>query len=371
MTTVAISGDMVWNADPTTPDEIASTLRRLLVECHAHSSGCVPARVLNLVCVVDKTMSGAVSARLRQTGGYHASRTIICAVDPSRGALGAEVMIGRAQTRGRGDFALLREWVTLAVGERHVPHLDTIVDPLVVSDLPTVLWCAGRHDDSVRALLPLAQAVLLDSSERRHPRLALRHAHGLLRRVHVVDLDWLRSTPWRERVAAVFDPPAVRPDLSSISAVRVRHHPESAAAGLLLAGWLASRLEWRVSPLGRQGCELVGTVGGARGDIRVTLTPDRRQIVHGLSGLTLEASSGRRLSLDRGPGGLQACERDPGGRERRWKVVGASRGEPGILGEGIRQALLRDPAFASAVCAAATLAPDSAAGSNSSTSVRP
>jgi hypothetical protein len=87
--------------------------------------------------------------------------------------------------------------------------------------------------------------------------------------------------------------------------------------------------------------------------------------------LTLEASSGRRLSLDRGPGGLQACERDPGGRERRWEVVGASRGEPGILGEGIRQALLRDPAFASAVCAAATLEPDSAAGSNSSTSVRP
>jgi hypothetical protein len=49
VTTLAISGDMVWNEDPTTPDEIASTLRRLLVECQAHSSGCVPARVLNLV----------------------------------------------------------------------------------------------------------------------------------------------------------------------------------------------------------------------------------------------------------------------------------------------------------------------------------
>jgi glucose-6-phosphate dehydrogenase assembly protein OpcA len=359
VTTVAIPGDMVWNADSTAPDEIASTLRRLLGECHAHCSGSVPARVLNLVCVVDKTMSGAVSERLRQTGGYHASRTIICAVDPSRGAIGAEVMIGRAQTRRRGDFALLREWITLAVGQRHVSHLDTIVDPLVVSDLPTVVWCAGRHDDSVRALLPLAQAVLLDSSERRHPRLALRHARELLRRAHVVDLDWLRSTPWRERVAAAFDPPAVRPDLSSISAVTVRHHPESATAGLLLVGWLASRLEWRVSPLGRQGCELVGTVGGARGDVRVTLMPDRRQSVHGLSGLTLEASSGRRLSLDRGRGGLQACERDPGGRERRWKVAGAGRGEPGILGEGIRQALLRDPAFAPAVCVAATLAPSS------------
>ena len=28
-----------------------------------------------------------------------------------------------------------------------------------------------------------------------------------------------------------------------------------------------------------------------------------------------------------------------------WTVLGASRGESGILGEGIRQALLRDPAY--------------------------
>jgi hypothetical protein len=33
-------------------------------------------------------------------------------------------------------------------------------------------------------------------------------------------------------------------------------------------------------------------------------------------------------------------------------VLGASRGEAGILGEGIRQALLRDPTFAPALRAA-------------------
>jgi hypothetical protein len=38
-------------------------------------------------------------------------------------------------------------------------------------------------------------------------------------------------------------------------------------------------------------------------------------------------------------------------------VLGASRGEAGILGEGIRQALLRDPTYAPAVrCAQAMLA---------------
>ena len=32
---------------------------------------------------------------------------------------------------------------------------------------------------------------------------------------YVVDLAWLRSTPWRERVAATFDPPRWRDELGA------------------------------------------------------------------------------------------------------------------------------------------------------------
>jgi hypothetical protein len=35
--------------------------------------------------------------------------------------------------------------------------------------------------------------------------------------------------------------------------------------------------------------------------------------------------------------------------------MGASRGEPGILGEGIRQALLRDPGYGPALSASAAM----------------
>ena len=40
------------------------------------------------------------------------------------------------------------------------------------------------------------------------------------------------------------------------------------------------------------------------------------------------------------------------GSEREWTVMGASRGETGVLGEGIRQALLRDPTYVPALRAA-------------------
>ena len=81
----------------------------------------------------------------------------------------------------------------------------------------------------------------------------------------------------------------------------------------------------------------------------LTLEPDSGQNAPGLAGVEIGTSSGMSISLDRGPGGLLARRRDPKGRERQWTILGASRGEGGILGEGIRQALLRDPAYRGAL----------------------
>ena len=39
-----------------------------------------------------------------------------------------------------GELAVLRERVVLALGEQHLAQLESILDPLVVADLPTVVW---------------------------------------------------------------------------------------------------------------------------------------------------------------------------------------------------------------------------------------
>jgi hypothetical protein len=44
------------------------------------------------------------------------------------------------------------------------------------------------------------------------------------------------------------------------------------------------------------------------------------------------------------------------GSEQAWTVLGASRGEAGILGEGVRQALLRDPTYVPALSCARVMA---------------
>jgi glucose-6-phosphate dehydrogenase assembly protein OpcA len=349
--------DTVWSARDTQPGAIDAALRAALSHIHRENAGYVPARVLNLVCVVDKAYQGEIANRLRRVGRYHPSRTIVCSVSPGRRTLDAVATIAAPSEVRNGEIGLLRETIVVEVGEQHLPHLDRIVDPLVVTDLLTCVWSPHGHPEAVDSLLDLAQIVLLDSVDEPEADDAIHRARQLAEQAYVVDLAWLRSTPWRERIAATFDPLPLRPDLQTISAVTVRHHPKSTTAALLYVGWLASRLDWRTSPLVQGRSALEGSAHGRRQDIKIRIEPDPKLHVRGLAGLSLETASGRFFSLDRGPGGLRARYRHKRGTEREWTVLGASRGEAGILGEGIRQALLRDPTYGPALRCAETLLP--------------
>ncbi|HTR72962.1 MAG TPA: glucose-6-phosphate dehydrogenase assembly protein OpcA [Solirubrobacteraceae bacterium] len=360
--------DAAWSEEGTTPDAIEGALRELLAE-RARSGGqdggdgFVPARVLNMVVFVESSHADEVAERLQGVGRYHASRTVLLSYDPDRESLNAQVSIAAEGEPGPGEMALLRETALVEIGERHLDDLATIADPLVISDLPTLLWSPNGHSDTADALLGLVQATLVDSIEEPDWDRAIARACTLSERVYVVDLAWLRSTPWRERVAATFDPLPMRAELLGLESLTVRHHPDSTVAAMLFAGWLASRLGWRLDhsriegQAGHAGV-LAGAAKTGSGDLELRLTTAPELTVPGLAGIELQCRSGLRLSLDRGPGGLRECRRQAT-VERTWTLLGASRGEGGILGEGIRQALLRDPTYLPALHAAEALLPES------------
>lgn len=348
------TSDGVWSAQDTKPSEIEEALRDLLRQRHEESDAFVPARVLNLVVVADREWRGEVQNRLDRVGRFHASRTILCAVEPRRETIDAFATV----TATEGDdvkpeeLSVGQEEVILDIGERHLEALQTIVDPLVVTDLATLVWAPHGHSKAVDALMDIAQIVLLDSVNEPDPTSAVKRAKELAERAYVVDLAWLRTTPWRERVASTFDPPQWRGELSKVSAVTVRHRPDSAIAGLLFVGWLATRLGWQTSSMVNQNGSMQGSASSRRQDVKLRLEPDPSMNAPGLAGITLETASGTSISLDRGPGGLTARRTDRKGHEWEWTVMGASRGESGILGEGIRQALLRDHTYGPALAAA-------------------
>jgi glucose-6-phosphate dehydrogenase assembly protein OpcA len=341
-----------WSERDTTPDAIEEALRELLRERHAANEALAPARVLNLVVIVDREWKDEVSSRLQRVGRYHASRTVLCTVEDKRTTLDARVVMACEEPEGSTGLGLIREEVEIDIGPEHLPHLQTVVDPVLVSELPTTVWSPHGHDEAVDALAHLTDVVLLDSDELAKPAEAFERANGLLGSAYVVDLAWLRTTPWRERLASSFDPPQRRAALQAISTVAVRHCAGASASALLLVGWLSSRLGWQVTTLGGRGG------GGFNGEasvdgraIAVGIEPVA-QDVPGLAGVTIVCGKEFSLSLDRGPGGLRAQVHSQDSSERKWRILGASRGEAGILGEGVRQALLRDPTYGPALVAA-------------------
>ena len=251
--------DSYWSAQDTTPAAIEAALRELVTERHRENEGYVAARALNMVTIVDAEYSGEIANRLRRVGRNHASRTVVCSVQRGRTTIDARATVASEADPRPGEFSLMRETIVVTVGEKHLPYLARIVDPLVVTDLSTVVWSPHGHREAIDALVtptagarPIAQSVLLDSAHESEEHEKMDRVCALAEVVDVVDLAWLRLTPWRERLAAHFDPADRRPELRTLSKISVRHRRDSLISGLLLVGWLCERLGWRTEQLTRR-----------------------------------------------------------------------------------------------------------------------
>src|SRR5207244_3923611 len=168
----------VWSAAGTTPSAIEAALRQRLEQQYQESEAYAPARVLNLIAIVDREWRGEIVNRLERLGRFHPSRTIVCAIEPRKDRLDAWATM-TCDPEPAGVLAVCEERVEIELGSRHLDGLQTIVDPLVVPDLATVVWSPHGHDAAVDALTELADVVLLDSVEAPDARAAVARAEQL------------------------------------------------------------------------------------------------------------------------------------------------------------------------------------------------
>src|SRR5919107_4866824 len=124
--------EFVWSEQDTSPGRIEAAMRDLLQQSAAEDAF-IPARVLNLIAVVDREWRGEIENRLERVGRYHPSRTVMIAVEPRRERLDAWAFMVCEGDASPGSLSVCHEHVVVEVGPRHLRHLDTIVDPLVVS----------------------------------------------------------------------------------------------------------------------------------------------------------------------------------------------------------------------------------------------
>ncbi len=190
-----------WTEKGTSVDEIADELLKLHHEHLSDGHGHSVARTLNLTVApcggdIEKSVEWAV-ARL---GGHNASRTIILRQhDADR--LDAKAVIKCEMPKERaGGVGLCHDVVTLTANAERLAHAASLVAPLIVQGLPSVLWTpdATRPPPDLE-LLERVDQVVLDSQGSGLD--ALRNAAGLAERTSVRDLVWGRLDYWRAATA--------------------------------------------------------------------------------------------------------------------------------------------------------------------------
>jgi len=171
---------------------------------------------------------------LRALGSHHPARVLVVNAQPGAEtvAIDASVTIYGSEVDGH---PLTYDEVTLWVKGEAAHHLESIVEPFTLSDLPVVVWYPASLPAVSEPLLAKATSVLVDTKDA-HDVAGLIALAG---RRAIIDLSWMRLRLWREMVAALFEPAEFRPYVRQITSAQIAG---KGGPRRLLAGWLSSCL---------------------------------------------------------------------------------------------------------------------------------
>lgn len=214
---------------------------------HRQQGGATRASVTNLVVVArDEVEVEQACAAVHRLGRRHPGRNIVLLASPGAGPSGidAEVLLHGSVAEGHPVWS---EDVRLVVRGRLAGHLESLIEPLTLPDLPVAVWFVSGVPDPHDPLVLAATTVVVDGDTLAEDPSVAAMARLAARRV-VLDLCWERLRPWRHLLAGAFEIPAARPFLAGVKRVEVEG-PQWPSA--LLGGWAASRLGLPAAAIGR------------------------------------------------------------------------------------------------------------------------
>ena len=247
---------MIVNLTHTDSSEIQQALERT-----RRTTGSSSGLVFTLVVAAELAGFDAALDACRQAGREHPCRILLLVDGRARvDRLDARVMVGEG---------VPGEIITCTFHGALRQHRESVVLPLLLPDLPVIVWWPGRspRTPGVDPVGRLATRRVTDAMGDRDPLAALEvrarnYCPG------DTDLTWTRLTRWRGLLAAALDAYPMAVTRASVSAAPAN------AAGTLLAAWLSDRLDVPVTvDRGRAGVGITGvTLGAGDDEIRLERT---------------------------------------------------------------------------------------------------
>ncbi|MGI8806386.1 MAG: glucose-6-phosphate dehydrogenase assembly protein OpcA [Acidimicrobiales bacterium] len=205
---------------------------------HREQRTATRASVTNLVLVGrdDDELERGCDA-VHHLGRRHPGRNIALLALPDAGPSGidADVLLHGSVLEGHPVWS---EDIRLVVRGAPAGHLESLIEPLTLPDLPVVVWFVSGLPEPHNPLVRSATTVVVDGDTVGGVDSVAAMARLAAGRV-VYDLCWERLRPWRQLLAGLFEIPAARPFLAGVQRIEVQG---GTWAALLLGGWAASRL---------------------------------------------------------------------------------------------------------------------------------
>ena len=240
---------------------IERELTSLWKQAGEDDGGVIRACLLNLLIYVPGTdLSREVDDIVADITAAHPSRAILMIANREAAETYLDAQVTSRCTLPTGESKqVCCEQVTLRAGGEQVNEVPSAVVPLLLSDLSVYLWwrAVPRLGDRVfKRLVDASDRVIIDSASFATPHQDLTSLATVMREsprwAAFSDLNWGRLGAWRGLLAGFYDVPQYRQPLDQLDRVVIEYGPPSAdqmaiaPRALLLGGWLASRLGWKV-----------------------------------------------------------------------------------------------------------------------------
>lgn len=218
---------------------------------------------------------------------------------------------------GKGK-QICSEQITILSEGANEEELISVIDSLVLGDLPVFLWWTllDISGDAIGPFLGCARRLILDSGLSPWSFRYLRNLDNITEStegcVVVSDLNWSRLRGIRRAVAEEFErSPLNISDLKRISKIKVWtngqefQEDDCSVQALLLVGWLSSRLGWTATSLHRDADKRSRAAydrgDGSTVEVEFKSVPFHHVISGAVIQLVIELEDGRALEIARDP----------------------------------------------------------------------
>jgi glucose-6-phosphate dehydrogenase assembly protein OpcA len=211
------------------------------------------ASLINLVVYTENESTlSADNEVLAAVARRHPCRAILILGNPSAPTAEAKAWISaHCHLLGKETRQICSEQITFRLDGDAANALPNIVFSHLDSDLPLCLWWKADFPEPLdEKLWSWVDRLIFDSNSWHNPHhqfSIIRHISSSEKRSAVLcDLNWTRLHAWRFALASQFDNASAFPHLNQVESLSLRCAPGSRIAALLLIGWLAGRLKWRL-----------------------------------------------------------------------------------------------------------------------------